>query len=84
MTIAAGLFLALFAAAVSVFLSRRYPAARFLRWGYGLMAVAGGFFIAWSLSKSAAAGTCATLLLAAGAVLGIVGAVRKELRSIVP
>lgn len=80
MTIAAGVFLALFAASVSVFLGRRYPAARFLRWGYGLMAAAGVAFVVWSLSKSPVAGTSAILLLAAGAVLGIAGALRKELR----
>ena len=80
MTIAAGAFLALFGAAGTWLLSKRFPNARFLRVGYALMALGGALFVAWSLTKLLVIGVAAAAVLAAGGIAGVCGALRKELR----
>jgi hypothetical protein len=81
MTVVAGLFLAAFGALGVWFLTQRFPSARFLRTGYALMSAGGVMFVAWTLSKVLAVGVTAAAILAAGALAGTVGALRKELRS---
>jgi hypothetical protein len=80
MTMLAGIFLTVFGAAGTWFLFKRFPHAYCLRSGYALMAVGGFAFVAWTLSKVLVLGIAATALLAVGAIVGIVGALRKELR----
>ncbi|MBV8372151.1 MAG: hypothetical protein JOY69_02730 [Candidatus Eremiobacteraeota bacterium] len=81
MSVAAGLFLAAFGALGAWFLSKRFPAARFLRIGYILMSAGGVLFVTWALSKILSIGISAAGVMALGAVIGMVGALRKELRS---
>ncbi len=81
MTVAAGLFLAAFGAVGVWFLGQRFPNARFLRTGYALMSAGGLLFVFWTLSKVLVVGVTAAGVLAAGAVAGTIGALRKELRS---
>ena len=76
----AGVFVAAFGALGATFLTRRYPHARFMRAGYALMSAGGALFVAWSLSKVLAVGVAAAAVLAVGAVIGTIGALRKELR----
>lgn len=80
MTLAAGIVLTLFGAFGAWFLARRFPAARFLRASYALMALGGALVVVWSLSKVLWLGLAGAILVAAGACAGITGAVRKELR----
>ena len=79
-TIAAGIFLALFGAAGAWLLTTRFPSARFLRAGYTIMTVSGALFLVWTALKLVAIGVAAAALLAVGATIGIVGALRRELR----
>jgi hypothetical protein len=51
-----------------------------LRAGYAAMAVSGALFLLWDALKIVAIGVAAAALLAAGATIGIVGALRRELR----
>ena len=80
MTTAAGVVLVVFGALGAWFLARNFPHARFLRLSYALMAIGGALFVAWSVSKVLALGAGAAVLVAAGGVLGVAGALRKELR----
>lgn len=70
----------LFGAAGAWLLTTRFPSARFLRVGYALMALSGALFLVWSASRIVPVGVAATVLLAIGAMIGIVGALRRELR----
>jgi len=79
-TIAAGLFLCVFGGLGAWFLSKRYPSARFLRYGYVLMAAGGLAFAAWAIWKALVVGVAAAALLALGGALGAWGALRRELR----
>lgn len=79
-TIAAGIFLTVFGAAGAWFLTTRFPSAKFLRAGYAIMALSGAVFLAWSALHLIAVGVAAAALLAIGAAIGIVGALRRELR----
>jgi hypothetical protein len=79
-TIAAGIFLTLFGAAGAWFLTTRFPSAKFLRVGYAVMAVSGVLFLLWDALKLVAIGVAAAALLGAGATIGIIGALRRELR----
>ncbi len=79
-TIAAGIFLMVFGAAGAWFLTTRFPSAKFLRAGYTLMALSGALFLIWSASRIMVVGVAAAALLAIGATIGIVGALRRELR----
>jgi hypothetical protein len=79
-TVAAGIVLTVFGALGAWFITRNFPHARFLRASYALMAFGGMLFIAWSLSKILALGAAAAIVVAAGALAGIAGALRKELR----
>lgn len=81
MATAAGVVLAIFGALGAWFLTRYFPHARFLRVSYTLMAIGGVLFVAWSLSKVLALGVGAAVLVAAGGISGVAGALRKELRS---
>lgn len=80
MTLAAGFVLALFGAAGAVFVTVRFPNAHFMRTSYVLMFLGGALFIVWSFWKLPALGIAAALTVALGAVVGIAGALRKELR----
>lgn len=79
-TIAAGIFLMVFGAAGAWFLTTRFPSAKFLRAGYALMALSGALFLVWSVTKIMPMGLTAAALLAVGATIGIIGALRRELR----
>jgi hypothetical protein len=79
-TILAGAFVAAFGACGAWFITKRFPQARFLQTAYVVMAGGGVAFVTWSLSKVLAIGVAAVALLAVGGVLGIFGALRKELR----
>ena len=80
MTVAAGIVLTVFGGLGAWFIARNFPHARFLRASYVLMASGGVLFIAWSLSKILVLGATAAIVVAAGALAGIAGALRKELR----
>lgn len=79
-TIFAGLFLLVFGAAGAWFLTTRFPSASFLRAGYAMMALGGGLFVLWGIWKSVAIGVAAAGFLALGAIVGVVGTLRRELR----
>jgi hypothetical protein len=79
-TIAAGVFLMVFGAAGAWFLTTRFPSAKFLRVGYTLMALSGTLFLVWTVFKIVPLGLAAAALLGIGATIGIVGALRRELR----
>lgn len=79
-TVLAGLFLCAFGGAGAWFLSKRFPNARFLRAGYGLMSAGGALFVAWAASNVLAVGVAAASVVAIGAAAGTIGALRKELR----
>ncbi|MGA8534776.1 MAG: hypothetical protein WB615_11750 [Candidatus Tumulicola sp.] len=81
MTLAAGLFLAAFGGLGAWFLAKRFSSARFLRAGYTLISAGGALFVVWALSRVLAIGVGAAALMAAGAIAGSIGALRKELRS---
>ena len=70
----------LFGAAGAWLLTTRFPSAKFLRVGYALMALSGALFLVWSASRIMAVGVAAAALLAIGAMIGIIGALRRELR----
>lgn len=70
----------LFGAAGAWLLTTRFPSAKFLRVGYALMAISGALFLIWSASRIVAVGVAAAALLAVGATIGIIGALRRELR----
>ena len=80
MVVFAGIFLLVFGAAGAFFVNKVYPNAKFMRLGYVLMSTAGVVFIYWAGTRATMAGLAAAIVLALGAVLGIVGALRKELR----
>ena len=61
-------------------LGARYPSARYMRIGYGLMTLGGLMFVVWSLTTVNALGFVALIVLLVGGVFGIIGAVRRELR----
>ncbi|MBV8489376.1 MAG: hypothetical protein JO199_02510 [Candidatus Eremiobacteraeota bacterium] len=82
MTIFAGLLLTAFGAGGAWLLGAHVPSAKFLRAGYVMMAAGGLGFIAWSLTHALVAGILAVVLLAAGGLTGIAGALRKELRAL--
>jgi hypothetical protein len=79
-TLFAGIFLTLFGAAGAWFLTTRFPSAKFLRTGYAIMAISGLLFLTWAALKILPIGVAAAVLLGAGATIGIVGALRRELR----
>jgi hypothetical protein len=76
----AGTFLAVFGACGAWFLTTRFPSARFMLTGYRLMSLGGMLFMVWVLSKNVALGVAAMAALGTGAVIGVIGAVRRELR----
>lgn len=82
MTVAAGVVLTVFGALGAWFITRNFPHARFLRASYVLMACGGVLFIVWSLSKILVVGAAAAIVVAGGALAGIAGALRKELRTL--
>ena len=55
-----------------------------MRIGYALMTVGGVLFVLWSFERFTAIGLFALLVLLLGGIFGIVGAVRKELRTLPP
>lgn len=80
MTVAAGLVVALFGGAGAWFLAVTFPSARFLRSSYALISLGGVAFVVWSFSKALVVGASAAIVLAIGAIVGIAGVLRKELR----
>lgn len=76
----AGIFIALFGIAGGWFIGSRFPAARWLRSGYFVMGAGGGLFAVWAVTHVLTFGVAAALIVAAGAALGAIGALRKELR----
>jgi hypothetical protein len=76
----AGLFLCAFGALGAWFLAKRFPAARFLRGGYLLMSLGGALFVVWTLTHRLPIGIAAASVMALGAIVGTIGALRKELR----
>jgi hypothetical protein len=76
----AGIFIALFGIVGGWFIGSRFPAARWLRLGYFVMGGGGALFAVWTITRVLAFGVAAALIVAAGAALGAIGALRKELR----
>ena len=84
MTIVAGAFLVLFGGAASWLLATRFPTAAFTRVGYGMMTTSGVLALVWALGHVLSFGVAAVVILALGGLIGIVGALRKELRFDIP
>ncbi len=84
MTLVAALFLFVFGSLGAWLLYVRFPNAHFTRAAYIFMALGGLAFMAWIFSHLLGAGIAAIVLLVAGGTLGIVGAVRKEVRMVPP
>jgi hypothetical protein len=80
MAIVAGAFLILFGAAMTWWLPRQFPRARYTRMAYGCTALGGLCFLIWAVGHLLPAGIVAVAFLVLGGVFGIVGVVRKELR----
>jgi hypothetical protein len=79
-TIAAGIFLTVFGAGGAWLLTTRFPSAKFLRTGYAVMGLSGALFLTWTVSHVGGIGIAATAVLAIGGAIGIIGALRRELR----
>jgi hypothetical protein len=79
-TLLAGLVLVAVGGFGAWLLTTRFPSARFMRTGYVLMATSGVVFMIWAVGKNLALGVAATALLGCGALIGVVGALRRELR----
>jgi hypothetical protein len=84
MTVVAGAFLILFGGAASWLLATRFPKATFTRIGYAMMTVGGVLALVWAIAGTLAFGVAAVVILAFGGLIGIVGALRKELRFDIP
>jgi hypothetical protein len=76
----AGIFVALFGFVGASFIGKRFPNARWLRTGYFVMGSGGVLFAVWAVTHILVVGVAATLIVAAGATVGAIGALRKELR----
>jgi len=84
MTYVAGAFLILFGGAASWLLAARFPKALFTRIGYGMMTVGGVLAIVWAFAGVLSFGVAAIVILALGGLIGVTGALRKELRFDLP
>jgi len=84
MTYVAGAFLILFGGAASWLLATRFPTATFTRIGYGMMTVGGVLAIVWAAVGVLSFGVAAIVILTFGGLLGVIGALRKELRFDLP
>lgn len=84
MTLAAAIFLFIFGSLGAWFVFMRYPRAHFTRAAYVFMGIGGLAFIAWWFSHLLGAAIAAMLLLLAGGTLGVIGALRKEVRLLPP
>ena len=84
MTLVAALFLLVFGSLGAWLLSVKFPQARYTRAAYVFMALGGVAFLIWIFSHLLGAGIAAIVLLVAGGTLGIIGAVRKEVRMLPP
>ncbi|HXM08268.1 MAG TPA: hypothetical protein VN936_12430 [Candidatus Acidoferrum sp.] len=76
----AGIFVGLFGLVGASFIGRRFPNARWLRAGYLIMGFGGALFAIWAVTHVLGIGVAAALVVAAGAAIGAIGALRKELR----
>jgi hypothetical protein len=79
-TLLAGLVLVAVGGFGAWLLTTRFPSARFMQTGYVLMGTSGIVFMVWGLAKNLALGVAATALLGCGALIGVLGALRRELR----
>ncbi len=84
MTLVAAIFLFIFGSLGAWLLYVKFPKAHYTRAAYIFMAVGGLAFMLWILSHLLGAGIAAIVLLVAGGTLGIIGAVRKEVRVVPP
>jgi len=84
MTYVAGAFLILFGGAASWLLATRFPKALFTRIGYGMMTVGGVLAIVWAFVGVLSFGVAAVVILMFGGLIGVIGALRKELRFELP
>ena len=84
MTLFAAIFLFVFGSLGAWLLYVKFPEARFTRAAYIFMAIGGLAFMLWSFTHMLGAGIAAIVLLVAGGTLGIVGAIRKEVRMVPP
>ena len=82
--ITAGLFLFVFGALGTWLLRAKFPHARFMPIGYVLMSLGGLVFVGWTLTHAMSLGVVGVILLVAAGILGIVGALRKEVRVVPP
>jgi hypothetical protein len=76
----AGIFVGVFGVGGAMFIARRFPNARWLRAGYAIMGFGGALFAIWAVTHVLGVGVAAALVVAAGASIGAIGALRKELR----
>lgn len=84
MSVVIGLFLLIFGLLGTWLLASRFPHARFVRAGYAFMAFGGLFAAVWGVWHRLEIGVTAAALLAIGGVLGVIGAVRREMRVLPP
>ena len=84
MTYVAGAFLILFGGAASWLLATRFPKATFTRVGCGMMTVGGVLAMVWASAGVLSFGVAAVVILAFGGLIGVIGALRKELRFDLP
>lgn len=80
MLIFAGVVLAIFGSLGTYHLSRNYPSATYLRISYAMMAAGGAVCVVWAIWKILPVGIVAAALLAIGGLVGVGGALRRELR----
>ncbi len=84
MKIAAGLFLFVFGGLGMWLLRAHFSHARVLPVSYALLSLGGLAFTLWALVHVLAIGIAAAALLVLAGALGIVGAMRKEIRMFPP
>jgi hypothetical protein len=84
MTYVAGSFLILFGGAASWLLATRFPTAILTRIGYAMMTIGGVLAIAWASAGLLWIGAAAIVILTLGGLIGVIGAMRKELRFDLP
>ena len=80
MSIGAGLFLFVFGALGTWLLRAKFPHARVMPIAYVLMSIGGLVFVVWTLTHALAFGVAGAVLLVAAGILGMIGAMRKEIR----
>jgi hypothetical protein len=79
-TVAIGIFLFIFGSFGTWLLATRFPRAYFLRTGYVFMALGGACGALWGARQSIDFGIVAVAMLFIGGLLGVIGALRREVR----